>query len=121
MIRDIYDPPPAPIHLAPPPAEPLTWTAVDVLILFCLGTGVLVGSVWAWIYDPSMGLLCLGGGALVLFESWFSALSFLHRRPWVSFSGRWRVFLAALVPWAVGLGLAAALMVALFSLSDWAG
>lgn len=121
MIHDIYDPPPAPVPLAPPQAEPLTWTAADLVVLFVLGTFVAIGSVIAWSYEPTMALLTLGGGAMVILESWFSALSFLHRRPWVSMTGRWKIFLAALLPWALGLGLAAGLMLILFSFSESAG
>ena len=121
MNRDIYDPPPAPIHLAPPRAEPLTWTTPDVAILVCRGVALTILAAWSWSVEPTLGILTLAGGMLVLIESWFSALSFLNRRPLVSFSERWRIFLAALVPWVLGLSVAAGLMLALFSLSDWAG
>ena len=67
-----------------------------------------------------MAALILVGGALVIAESWFTALGFLHRRPLAGLGGRWKIFLAALVPWVLGLGLAAALMLGLFYLSDWA-
>ena len=48
----------------------------------------------------------------------FDALGFLHRQPSGSLSGRWMIFLAALVPWLIGLGIAAALMLGLFLISD---
>ena len=57
----------------------------------------------------------------MILESWFTALGFLHRRRPLGLGGRWTIFLAALVPWLVGLGLAAALMLGLFWLSDWLG
>ena len=56
----------------------------------------------------------------MIVESWFTALGFLHRRP-TEGGGRWKIFLAALLPWVLGLGLAAALMLGLFYLSDRAG
>jgi hypothetical protein len=34
---------------------------------------------------------------------------------------RWTVFLATLVPWLVGLGIAATLIMGLFLVSDWLG
>ena len=118
--HDIYDPPPAPIPWAPPEAEPLTFTAGDLAVLATFSGLVLAASALAWGVDPTMSLLILVGGALVIAESWFTALGFLHRRP-VDLGGRWKVFLAALLPWVLGLGLAAALMLGLFHLSDRAG
>ena len=56
----------------------------------------------------------------MVLESWFTALGFLHRRPTTTLTGRWTIFLAALVPWLLGLGLAALLMLGMFVVSDWA-
>jgi hypothetical protein len=86
-------------------------------VLATFSTLVLAASALAWRVDATMALLILVGGALVIAESWFTALGFLHRRP-VDLGGRWKIFLAALVPWVVGLGMAAALMLGLFYLSD---
>jgi len=118
--HDIYDPPPAPIPWAPPEAEPLNWTAGDVTVLAVLGSLILAASALAWRFEPTLSAMILLGGALVLIESWFTALGFLHRRP-LDLGGRWKIFLAALVPWVLGLGMAAALMLGLFYLSDRAG
>ena len=118
--HDIYDPPPAPIPWAPPEPEPLHWTAGDLSVLAAFSVLIVVASAFAWRVEPTMALLILVGGALVIAESWFTALSFLHRRP-IDLGGRWKIFLAALVPWVLGLGLAAALMLGLFYLSDRAG
>jgi hypothetical protein len=115
--HDIYDPPPAPIPWAPPEAEPLTFTAGDLTVLATFSSLVLAASSLAWRVEPTMALLILVGGALVIAESWFTALGFLHRRP-TELGGRWKIFLAALVPWVLGLGLAAGLMLGLFYLSD---
>ena len=119
-VHDIYDPPPAPIPWDPPQAEPLQWTAGDLTVLITLGILVLAASGLAWRIEPTMAFLILTGGALVIVESWFTALGFLHRRP-IDLGGRWKIFLAALIPWVFGLGLAAALMLGLFYLSDRSG
>jgi hypothetical protein len=120
-MHDIYDPPPAPIPWAPPEPEPLVWTAGDLTVLASFSVLVLAASALAWRIDPTLALLTLMGGAMVIVESWFTALGFLHRRPLDGLAARWKIFLAALVPWLLGLGLAAALMLGLFRLSDWAG
>ena len=65
-----------------------------------------------------MALLTAVGGSLVIFESWFTALGFLHRCRPLGLRARWTIFLAALVPWLIGLGIAAALMLGLFWFSD---
>jgi len=104
-IHDIYDPPPAPIPWAPPQAAPLTWTAGDLTVLASFGALVLLASALAWRIEPTLAALVLLGGALVIVESWFTALGFLHRRP-VESGGRWKIFVAAL-------------MLGLFGLSDW--
>ena len=119
--HDIYDPPPAPIPWAPPEPEPLSWTAGDLTVLASFGALVLAASALAWRVEPTMAVLILLGGALVIAESWFTALGFLHRRPMTSLRERWKIFLAALMPWVFGLGLAAALMLGLFYLSDRTG
>ena len=117
-LHDIYDPPPAPIPWAPPEAEPLNWTAGDLTVLALFSALILGASALAWRIEPTMAFLILLGGTLVIVESWFTALGFLHRRPLTSLGERWKIFLAALVPWIFGLGLAAALMLGLFYLSD---
>ncbi len=119
--HDIYDPPPAPIPWAPPDPEPLRWTAGDLTVLASFGALILAAAALAWRVDPTMAFLILLGGALVIVESWFTALGFLHQRPMESLGARWKIFLAALIPWLLGLGLAAALMLGLFYLSDRAG
>ncbi len=116
-LHDIYDPPPAPIPWAPPKAEPLHWTAGDLAVLASFSVLIVTASGLAWTIEPTMALLIFLGGTLVIVESWFTALGFLHRRP-IDLGGRWKIFLAALIPWVLGLGLAAALMLGLFYLSD---
>jgi hypothetical protein len=119
-LHDIYDPPPAPVPWAPPASEPLNWTSGDLIVLASFVSLVGVASGLAWRFDPTLAFLVLFGGALVIVESWFTALGFLHKRPAEGIRGRWRIFLAALVPWVIGLGLAAALILGLFRFSDWA-
>ena len=119
-MHDIYDPPPAPVAWNPPPAKPLVTTRGDLAFLVVFAAILAVATGLAWSVEPALALLVTIGGALVLLESWFTALGFLHRRPPESISRRWTVFLAALVPWVVGLGVAAAIMMGLFYVSDLA-
>ncbi len=120
-MHDIYDPPPAPIAWNPPQPEPLIWTRADVACLAVFGVMLAIASRLAWSVEPTLAALVILGGALVILESWFTALGFLHLRPSESLSGRWIIFLAALAPWLIGLGVAATLMMGLFYVSDWAG
>ena len=117
-MRDIYDPPPPAVTLGPKSA-PLSWSGRDLLSLAFLVGLSLVGAWWAWSFDATLGATVLIGGLFVAMESWFSALTFFHRHPDARESGRWRIFLAATAPWAMGLGLAAGLMVGLFAITDW--
>ena len=121
LAHDIYNPPPAPTAWVPPKPEPLHWTASDIVVLVAFSALVLAASVWAGRFEPTLAPIIITGGTLVIIESWFTALGFLHRhrQPDVSgFRDRWKIFLAALLPWVVGLGLAAGLMHGLFTLSD---
>lgn len=117
-MRDIYDPPPAPITLKPQSA-PLLWNGRDLLWLGLLLGLAILAAVWAWSVEPVMGPAVLVGGLFVAFESWFSALTFFQRHPDAREGSRWRIFLAAVTPWAMGLGLSAGLLVGLFALTDW--
>jgi len=118
-MRDIYDPPPARMTLESPENQPLLYTGRDLCWL-----GVLVGlsvlaAAWSWTFEPLVWPTVLIGGLFVALESWFSALTFLQRHPDAQAGGHWRIFLAAVAPWALGLGLATALMVGLFAATDW--
>lgn len=121
LAHDIYNPPPAPTPWTPPRPEPLHWTASDVSILVALGALVLLGSAWAGRFEPTLAPIVVVGGTLIIIESWVTALGFLHRHRQPRFSGfrdRWKIFVAALLPWVLGLGLAVGLMLGLFYLSD---
>ena len=120
-MHDIYNPPPAPVAWTPPPAEPLRWSRGDLSCLAALCLPLALAISLSWSYDPTLGLCVTIGGAFVVLESWFSGLTFLHRHPDARPLGRWVIFLAALLPWLVGLGLAGLLMLGLFTASDWAG
>jgi hypothetical protein len=118
-MHDIYDPPPAPVPYVPLKPEPLVFTTGDLacLVTLCaLPCGI--ASVF-WPNEPTMMLMTSVGGSLVVLESWFTALGFLHRVKPLGLKARWTVFVAALVPWLVGLGIAATLMVGLFWISDF--
>src|SRR5437763_1080861 len=120
-MHDIYDPPPVPASYGPPKPKPLVYTTGDLAWLVALCALLFAASLLAWTFEPTLALLVSTGGALVVLESWFTALGFLNRRPSALFKHRWFIFLAALVPWLVGLGIAATLMMGLFLISDLAG
>ncbi len=120
-MHDIYNPPPAPVPWNPPKPERLVFTTGDVVVLVVLFALLFAASLAAWRSEPMVALITALGGTLVILESWFTALGFLHRRRSLSLRARWTVFLAALVPWLVGLGIAAMLMIGLFMVSDWLG
>lgn len=117
-MRDIYNPPPAPIAYDPPQPEPLAITGTDLLWLLGLLGLLVVVSVMAWNIEPTLGAWVSVGGLFVILESWFSGLSFLRRHPDDRPTSRWLIFLAAMIPWFLGLGFAATLMQGLFWLSD---
>lgn len=116
--HDIYDPPPSGTSWLPPRNEPLTFTRGDLVCLLVLGSIVLAGSAVAFAFDALLGILTLIGASLVVLESWYTALGFLNRGSHEHSGHRVVIILAALVPWIVGLGLAAALMIGLFSFTE---
>jgi hypothetical protein len=119
-MHDIYDPPPVPpVDWAPPHPEPLIFTTGDLVCLLSLCTALLAGAVLVWHSEPVLALISAAAGALVILESWFTALGFLHRCPPLSLKVRWTIFLAALLPWLFGLGLAVITMLCLFWVSDY--
>jgi hypothetical protein len=121
-MHDIYDPPPVPpVDWDPPKAEPLIFTRGDLISLIALCVGLLALAFIAWNDEPVLALISAGAGALVILESWFTTLGFLHRCPPVSLKLRWTIFLAALVPWLFGVGFAVCLMLCLFWISDHLG
>jgi hypothetical protein len=120
-MRDIYNPPPAPIAFEPPPPEPLAITRGDLAWLVGFLALVAAASAASWAIEPILGVWVGVGGLFVVLESWFSGLTFLRRHPAARPVSRWLIFLAALIPWLIGLGFATALMLGLFYLSDWSG
>jgi len=121
-MHDIYDPPPAPEQdFTPSKPGPLIFTNGDLLCLLGLCTVLLVVSATAWRTEPTLALATAAAGSLVILESWFTALGFLHRCPPLRLKARWLIFLAALVPWLVGLGVAVTVMLSLFWVFDRAG
>lgn len=117
-MHDIYDPRPAPVPHAPPKPEPLVFTRGDLVCLVTLCSTLGLVAAVAWWSEPTVALLTALGGALVVLESWFTALGFLHRFKPLGLRARWTIFIAALVPWLIGLGIAATLMLSLFWVSD---
>ncbi len=49
-------------------------------------------------HRAELALATAAAGSLVILESWFTALGFLHRCPPLRLKARWMIFLAALVP-----------------------
>ena len=118
-MYDIYDPPPALTEdYVPPKPERLVFTTSDLLCLVGLCTVLFAGSVLAWQSEPELALATAAAGSLVILESWFTALGFLHRTRPLKLKLRWLIFLAAIVPWLVGLGVAVSAMLMLFWISD---
>lgn len=117
-MRDIYDPPPAPVALGTPASERMIWTKTDYACLATFGLIVAAGSLLASLFEPTLAILTALGGTLVFVESWYTAVAYLHRHPAASMKLRWITFVAALVPWTVGLGVAAGAMLILFKISD---
>ena len=121
-MHDIYDPPPAPEQdWTPPKPEPLIFTTGDLLCLVGLCALLFVASVTAWRAEPTLALATAAAGTLVILESWLTALGYLHRCSPLRLKARWMIFLAALVPWLFGLGVAVMFMLSLFWISDFVG
>ena len=121
-MHDIYDPPPAlEQEWTPPKREPLIFTTGDLMCLVGLCAVLFAASVLAWGTEPEVGIATAAAGALVILESWLTALGYLHRRHPLRLKARWTIFLAALVPWLAGLGVAVTLMLSLFWISDFVG
>jgi hypothetical protein len=118
-MHDIYNPPPAPPQdWTPPKRERLVFTTGDLACLVGLCAVLFAGTMTAWRSEPELALATAAAGSLVILESWFTALGFLHRRGPLRLKARWLVFLAALVPWLVGLGVAVTVMLTLFWVFD---
>ncbi len=121
-MHDIYDPPPVPeIDWERPRAEPLFFSKGDFVCLVSLCALLLFVAVVAWRSEPVLAVIAAGAGALVILESWFTALGFLHRSPPLGLKARWTIFLAALLPWIVCVSAAVAFMLCLFWVSDHLG
>jgi hypothetical protein len=118
-MHDIYDPPPAQKQEALPiKREPFIFTNGDLYCLLGLCALLFLVSLVAWSSEPAIALATAAGALLVVLESWSTALGFLHRCPPLRLKARWTIFLAALLPWLLGLGVAVTVMISLFWISD---
>jgi len=118
-MRDIYDPPPVPeIDWERPRPEPFFFSKGDKLCLATLCLLLLVAAVAIWPTEPMLAVIAAGAGALIVMESWLTALGSLHRCPPMTLKARWTIFLAALLPWIVGVSSAVIFMLCLFWASD---
>jgi hypothetical protein len=121
-MHDIYDPPPAPEQdWVPPRRDPVVFTTTDLLCLVGLCALLFAVTMTAWSSEPVLALATAAASSLVVLESWFTALGFLHRCRPLKLKARWLIFLAALVPWLLGLGVAVTFMLSLFWISDHIG
>lgn len=100
----------------PVEARPSDWLWLAV----CFGTLGGASAALAWWIDPTFAGLTALGGSLVVLESWMIAMGALSRRPSRSrdWRGRWRVFLATLAPWVLGIALTGAAMFGAFVALD---
>jgi hypothetical protein len=96
----------------------LIFTTGDLMCLVGLCAVLFAAAVLGWRSEPGVAVATAAAGALVILESWFTALSYLHRCKPLGLRARWTIFMAALVPWLVGLGVAVTLMLSLFWISD---
>jgi len=119
-MHDVYDPPPVPEidWKGPTTRERLIVSRGDVVCVASLCLLLFVVAAACWRSEPILAMVAAGAGSLVVLESWFTALGHFHRSPSLGPKARWTVFLAALLPWLVGLGAAVAFMLALFWISD---
>lgn len=118
-MHDVYDPPPRPeIDWEKPRREPLIVSRGDVACLASLCLALFLAAAVFWRSEPILAILAAGAGSLVVMESWLTALAFFHRSPPLGLKARWTVFLAAILPWIVGVAAAIAFMLGLFWLSD---
>jgi hypothetical protein len=118
-MHDIYDPPPAlEQEWTPPQREPLIFTIGDLMCLVGLCSVLFAASVVGWATEPELAIATAAAGALVILESWLTAQTYLHRCRPLRLKARWTIFLAAMVPWMVGLGIAVTVMLSLFWVSD---
>ena len=102
----------------PPKADRLVFTIGDLLCLVGLCAVLFAGSLLAWRSEPELALATAAAGSLVILESWFTAPGFSAPDPAAATQVRWLIFLAAIVPWLVGLGVAVSAMLTLFWISD---
>jgi hypothetical protein len=117
-MRDIYDSTPTTVSVNLPASEPLHLTGTDFAFLLVSSLTVLILSLGGWLLDGTVSLFIALGGSLVVFESWHTALMFLHRHHQEDRQSRIFIHLAALIPWVVVLGSAALAMLGLFWISD---
>lgn len=118
-MRDIYDPPPVPeIDWERPKPEPFFFSKGDIACLVALCALLLIAAAAIWPTEPMLAVVAAGAGALIVLESWLTALGSLHRSPPMTLKARWTIFLAALLPWIVGVSSAVVLMLCLFWASD---
>ncbi len=123
-MKDIYDPPPVPEQELVAPLRPDTveLTRGDRLAVVVLALLPFAASLLAWHSEPELAIATGFAGSLVILESWFTAMNYMHRHSrLVGLRARWTLFLAALLPWLVGVGVTIGSILGLFWVSDHTG
>jgi hypothetical protein len=82
---------------------------------------LFAAAMTSWQSEPELAIATAAAGALVILESWSTALGYMHRCRPLGLRARWTIFLAALVPWLAGLGVTVTVMLSLFWVSDLMG
>jgi hypothetical protein len=123
LMRDIYDPPPVPEQELPPTRpDGFVLTRGDLVVVTVLCVLPFAASLLAWYTEPELAIATGTAGALVILESWFTAMTYMHRRSrLVGLKVRWTIFLAALLPWVIGVGVTIASILGLFWVADHVG
>ncbi len=81
-MRDIYDPPPVPeIDWERPRPEPFFFSRGDIICLVVLCSLLLIAAAVIWPTQPMLAVIAAGAGALIVLESWLTALGSLHESP----------------------------------------
>ncbi|QEH36776.1 hypothetical protein OJF2_53610 [Aquisphaera giovannonii] len=118
-MHDIYDPTPRPeLEWEPPREERLLFSRGDILAVVGLCATLFAVASLAWRDEALLAFIAAAVGSLVVVESWLTALGFLNRCPPVSMRLRATIFLAALLPWMVGLSVAVGFILSLFWIYD---
>ena len=118
-MHDIYDPPPALEQEWTPPRRGAADLHDGRPVLPCRAVRLLFSAaVLAWHSEPELAIAtaaagCAGDPGKLAHRGGLPA-----SLPAIGTQTRWTIFLAALIPWLVGLGITVTVMLSLFWVSD---